>query len=290
MYTPAELQKASGVSLHTLRTWERRYGILAPVRTPGGHRRYTETDLTLLRWLRQCTDKGLSVRQALDTFALHVPQGSSLAPPVLALDAAEALLRQREDLAAGILSRALAAYPLETLSLEIAGRAADHLGEALEQGRTSLSGLRLAATFLSRYLERLMGTTTLLQGPPSTIVTTVPGDAHGIGSVIGTLLLRRAGIPTGYFGTSPTLEELADCLSHQQPDVLVLSASLTPALEAFQQAWPTLGSMARHRIVLVGRVTVEDAASANHGLPQLGADWHHILDWIRQRVTTSDRA
>ena len=49
MYTIAEIAAELGVSVPTVRSWERRYELVMPTRTTGGHRRYSETDFDRLR-------------------------------------------------------------------------------------------------------------------------------------------------------------------------------------------------------------------------------------------------
>lgn len=44
-YSISDLEKHTGVKAHTLRTWEKRYGICKPVRDVNNTRKYTETDL-----------------------------------------------------------------------------------------------------------------------------------------------------------------------------------------------------------------------------------------------------
>lgn len=44
-----ELSRLTGASEGTLRTWERRHGLLQPERLPGGHRRYRARDAELVR-------------------------------------------------------------------------------------------------------------------------------------------------------------------------------------------------------------------------------------------------
>jgi DNA-binding transcriptional MerR regulator len=48
-YSISEAAAAIGVSVPTLRSWERRYAFVTPERTPGGHRRYSEEDVDRLR-------------------------------------------------------------------------------------------------------------------------------------------------------------------------------------------------------------------------------------------------
>ena len=49
--TIAAVATRTGVSVATLRAWERRYGFPVPQRLPGGHRRYTEADVDAIERL-----------------------------------------------------------------------------------------------------------------------------------------------------------------------------------------------------------------------------------------------
>jgi DICT domain-containing protein len=48
-YGIAEVANRTGVTEGTLRAWEQRHGFPVPTRLPGGHRRYSERDLELVR-------------------------------------------------------------------------------------------------------------------------------------------------------------------------------------------------------------------------------------------------
>lgn len=51
----------SGVTVHTIRVWERRYGAVKPDRTETGRRRYSMADVERLGLLKQLTDLGESI-------------------------------------------------------------------------------------------------------------------------------------------------------------------------------------------------------------------------------------
>ena len=55
----------SGVSEGLIRAWERRYGVLKPKRTPSGYRAYTEGDISVLKRLKQLTEEGVSIAEAV---------------------------------------------------------------------------------------------------------------------------------------------------------------------------------------------------------------------------------
>lgn len=53
-----EVARRTGVAVATLRAWERRYGLLDPQRTEGGHRRYGSGDLARVRRMQQLLGDG----------------------------------------------------------------------------------------------------------------------------------------------------------------------------------------------------------------------------------------
>jgi MerR family transcriptional regulator, light-induced transcriptional regulator len=59
-----ELARRVGVSDHVLRAWERRYGLLRPVRSPGGYRLYSDPDERRIRRMQAHLAAGLSAAEA----------------------------------------------------------------------------------------------------------------------------------------------------------------------------------------------------------------------------------
>lgn len=53
-----EVARRTGVAVATLRAWERRYGLLDPHRTDGGHRRYGSADLARVRRMQELLGDG----------------------------------------------------------------------------------------------------------------------------------------------------------------------------------------------------------------------------------------
>ena len=82
--TIQEVADYSGLSVHTLRYYEK-VGLLDPVgRASSGHRRYDASDLSWLEFLMRLRTTGMSVQQMLDFAALR-RQGSSSVPQRLAM-------------------------------------------------------------------------------------------------------------------------------------------------------------------------------------------------------------
>jgi DNA-binding transcriptional MerR regulator len=56
--------KLTGINPVTIRAWERRYGLVKPERTPGGHRLYSRSDVDRLRSASRLISQGLAISQA----------------------------------------------------------------------------------------------------------------------------------------------------------------------------------------------------------------------------------
>jgi PAS domain S-box-containing protein len=63
-FTIAEAARRTGLSTHTLRAWERRFGIPAPLRTPTHHRLYDAADLELVTRIRDAVRAGATHAEA----------------------------------------------------------------------------------------------------------------------------------------------------------------------------------------------------------------------------------
>ncbi|WP_455375931.1 MerR family transcriptional regulator, partial [Kaarinaea lacus] len=66
LYPIRTVSSLTGVNSITLRAWERRYGLITPIRTPKGHRLYTQTDIDLIQQVLELLDKGISIGQVKD--------------------------------------------------------------------------------------------------------------------------------------------------------------------------------------------------------------------------------
>lgn len=65
--TKAVVQQ-TGVPAPTLRAWERRYSLLMPERATNAYRLYSERDIALIHWLKECVDGGMSISHAVALF------------------------------------------------------------------------------------------------------------------------------------------------------------------------------------------------------------------------------
>ncbi len=112
-----EVARITGVNAVTLRAWERRYGLIVPLRTPKGHRLYEEAHIQRIRDILTWLNRGVSVSQIKPLLDTTTPpelprqnQWSELREELL--QAIDRLSERRLDDA---FNRAMALYPPRTL-------------------------------------------------------------------------------------------------------------------------------------------------------------------------------
>ena len=60
-YSIGEFAERCGINPVTLRAWQRRYGLLKPQRSEGGHRQFDEEDVQRIEEIKRWIDRGVSV-------------------------------------------------------------------------------------------------------------------------------------------------------------------------------------------------------------------------------------
>lgn len=63
LYPIREICRITGVNPITLRAWERRYGLIEPIRTESGHRLYTQTHIDEVKSAVKLTEQGIPISQ-----------------------------------------------------------------------------------------------------------------------------------------------------------------------------------------------------------------------------------
>lgn len=63
LYSIGEVAQLCGINPVTLRAWQRRYGLLKPQRTEGGHRQFNEDDVARIRNILRWIERGVPIGQ-----------------------------------------------------------------------------------------------------------------------------------------------------------------------------------------------------------------------------------
>ncbi len=253
IYNAKAVTRQTGVTPATLRAWERRYGVLLPDRTAGGHRLYSARDIAAIKWLRQQIEQGMTISRAVVLLqhqlgrAEFVPQVQVLAEapqPARSLDTIradlyEALIDFDEAAADEVLSEAYSLHPIEAVCVSVIQAVLAQLGHDWVNGRITVAHEHFASNYLRRKLLALIDA-----GPstrPGTIaVGAAPADMHEMGILLLSIFLRRRGWHVVYLGQAVPLEDLPRSLPMLNADVLVLASTVSDSARALREIQPWL--------------------------------------------------
>lgn len=221
-----------GVSTSTLRKWEERYGHPQPHRSEGGSRWYREADLIALRQAKRLLDRGIRAHRVFadfDTLLAAVEDASEfgqrrLAKPQTGPIAEFIGLIDRNDLQTlkdrlRQLLNELGTVPfIDTVAAPLL-RA---VGEQWGTGGMDVYQEHATTEILSNLLVQRAP-----QSPVSTqpvmVLTTPPGEQHGIGLDMVTTAMTEAGAHCVNLGPSLPLASLLDAAKAFEAEIVGLS-------------------------------------------------------------------
>lgn len=226
----------TGLTPDIIRAWEKRYGVVAPIRGARGARLYSSADIAHLRLLAHVVSAGRAIgdvaalsQAALEQLAGQRPLDGR--PPESAETTsprAELVTRLMERLAsfdeAGVthlLGDAVVALGIPAFVHEIVVPLVYRIGARWAEGKQSIGEEHLFTGTLRNLLGGLVhGRTT--KGRPM-VLATPAGERHEIGLLSVALLARNAGISVVYLGVDLPAAEIALAAERARAVVVGLS-------------------------------------------------------------------
>ena len=193
-YTIGAVARRTGLSVHVLRAWERRYGAVDPLRTEAGGRLYTEADLSKLRLLKRLTEAGHGIGRiaplTLEELRTIVPVdgenggvvGRDSARPgdeagAILAHAQEALTAMDGEALRAVLTGAALRLSSREFSEELVIPLLKRTGEMWATERICPAHEHLLSAELSRVLGWVAGSIPVSTGPKSAICP-APGGSY----------------------------------------------------------------------------------------------------------------
>ena len=232
-YNMNAVVKMTGVKAETIRSWERRYGLPTPERTPSGHRRYSEDDVALISWLSSQQQQGVSISSAVAQWRSTGGQMQApLSSTATGSDRLEALCQQwiaacldfDRLRAEQVLADAFAMFSPEQVSLGILLRGMVEMGNGWRQGEVTIQQEHFASALTMRRLENLLSSTPPPWRSDKIMLGCAPSDNHTFSPMLLTYLLRRQGWEVVYLGANVPVTAYRETVEQVQPALIILSA------------------------------------------------------------------
>jgi MerR family transcriptional regulator, light-induced transcriptional regulator len=228
-----ELSRRLGVSDHVLRAWERRYGLLRPMRSPGGFRLYSEDDERRVRRMQVHLSRGLSAAEAARA-AISEDQASAADQDTPAADRrggpidvpralARAMAEMDEHTAQAVLDRLLADFTVEAVLRDVVLPYLRELGERWERGDVSVAQEHFASNLIRGRLANLARGWGNGNGPKA-LLACPPGEEHDLPLLAFGIVLHRNGWRVSYLGANTPIDDVIRTAGELRPDLVVLAA------------------------------------------------------------------
>src|SRR6185436_346793 len=178
-----ELSRRSGVSTDLLRAWERRYGLLEPLRTAAGYRLYSSEDEARVRAMQAHLAQGVSAAEAARLARAAAPAPAANGTPGdLAGELWSALDAFDDAGAQAAFDRLVAAFSTEAVAATAILPYLRALGERWRDGDASVAQEHFASALLRGRLLALARGWDRGAGPHA-LLACVPGDQHDLGLI-----------------------------------------------------------------------------------------------------------
>jgi len=290
LFSIAEIERETGISRDTLRVWEKRYGFPEPQRNQRSERTYMLDQLERLRLIKQLIDSGMRPGKLARLDLQQLRQMTLQMKKVEAVPAdVEALL---EVLSSGPrntlriqLETLLQQYGLRIFLTAVVAPMNQAVGEAWFAGRIGVLDEHHYAEQVRMILLTALHNLPQKKEAPKALLTTLPGEQHGIGLLMAACILALEGTDVLLLGVQTPLEEIVRGAIEGSYTIVGLSCS------DYMNRRAIATQLIRLRNLLPETITVWAGGSGIRGIPAMpsGIQLFTSLDQISAAVTRSTR-
>jgi MerR family transcriptional regulator, light-induced transcriptional regulator len=212
-FSISEIERETGISRDTLRVWEKRYGFPEPQRNERSERTYMFDQLERLRLIKQLLDSGIRPGklarldlQQLRQMTLQLKMADAVPTDVDPL--LEILISGPRNALRMHLETLLQRYGLRSFLTTVVAPMNHAVGEAWFAGRIGVLDEHHYAEQVRMLLLTALHNLPQTEAPPRALLTTLPGEQHGIGLLMVACILALEGIDVLLLGVQTPLEEI----------------------------------------------------------------------------------
>ncbi|MEO5590222.1 MAG: MerR family transcriptional regulator [Gemmatimonadaceae bacterium] len=259
--------RRTGLSVHVLRAWERRYKAVSPIRSEGGSRLYSQEDVDRLVLLRQVTElDGFSIAQvaSYDSAALDAllnsaratalqpagDQGQSDAQRHLqtTLDAVESLDGSRVYAS---LMRAVVSLSSRDFVDELAVPLLHRIGDLWANESICPVHERLLSVNMRRVLAWVIDSLPAQASSPTIVTTTPSQQHHELGAMLAGIVAAEEGWNVAYLGPDLPLEDVVTAVRQTGASVAALSIVYAPERDTYRRDIESLRGLLPDEVSLI---------------------------------------
>ena len=227
VYSINDIEKISGVKAHTLRIWEKRYGIIQPKRTDSNIRYFLDDDLKHVLNIALLNRHGLKiskiaqmadaeiVRRAAEISEIDLKHESQLDALTLSL------LELNEYKFDKIVNSYIDSRGFETTMMEIIYPLLDKLGMMWITGSINSAHERFVRAYIRQKTIAAIDKIEISQNEQPTFLTYLPEhEDHELSILFSQYLIKRRGFSVINLGLNASLTHVGDACQIAKPDYI----------------------------------------------------------------------
>jgi len=278
LYTIGTVSKLTGVGAITLRAWERRYGLIQPVRKESGHRLFTRAHIDQINRITALTQSGIRISQIspemletdshTDSNGVNGDAWKDYLNGMIA-----AIVSFDEDHLEDLYNETMSLYPIEMVTSRLLIPLLTELGLRWESHEGSVAEEHFFSFFLRNKLGARFHHQYRGKSGPYILLAGLPGEYHEIALLLFALSARESGYRVLSMGTNMPLNELAFVARKKNCKAIVLSGAINPSPETLSRDLPALVRESAVPVLIGGLSSVHGCdAIINAGAEVLGRD------------------
>ncbi len=295
-YAIGTAARLANIPPETLRIWERRYELLAPGRTEGGHRLYSEDDVTLLKAVKRLVDSGMRigtiVRLGRDIILDEADRLGPSAPTTTVSQQAGGLIDEIVEAARALderrvgqlLDRPLLVTDSEEVVHSVYLPLMRHVGDLWHNGQLPVAVEHFVEKMVTGRVLSVLQATPQPAGGRLALCVCPPDERHEVGLFVAALALKRGGFVVTILGADLPASDLVMSIETTMPAIVVMAVTNPLSMSAAASLVPVLQDGPARRVpLLVG------GASALSLTAQLRRDHVEVVTRLDDVVAVANR-
>jgi MerR family transcriptional regulator, light-induced transcriptional regulator len=236
------VSQMTGLSVHVIRAWEKRYSVVEPDRTETNRRLYSELDIEKLKLLNAALHLGHNIGGIANLSLLELkklipkesnnpsdikngvaPVNSEILVEEILSDSMQAIRNYDAKKLESILLNASAKLTQPILIEELIIPLVYKVGNLWHSGEIRVANEHLASSVIRGFLFNLLESYSVSDSAPIVVSATPRGQDHELGALIVGVVAASSGWKVIYLGSNLPAEEIGAVVTHLNARVVALS-------------------------------------------------------------------
>ena len=263
-----ELSRLTGITTHTLRVWEKRYGTPRSQRLPSGHRRYPKGEVPRLRAIAKALEAGyraskvvsgtleelhglIGLKPLIDTNIKSLEENRSSSNELLIERWVKAIHEFDDDSLLQSFHDQWNKHGPLLFIIDYIVPLIGRVGAGWESGELTIPHEHFATECIDSFLTSKWRQLNSRKDGWKILMATLPGETHNLGLLMCAVVASLSGAKIIYLGVDTPLKDIISTANKFKPKVLCLSISESEKLLDTEDCLLTIRSELKNTVKMI---------------------------------------